>query len=193
MPVRLKNGSVFLHIPKTGGTWVKQILVQLDLAERDPVRAEPLPKIFGGKHAVSEFNGFAFCFIRHPLTWYESFFKYQTKIGWKNYSKSHPMSPLNGTRSANFNDFINKCLKASPRYLSKMMEPFIERADFIGKQENLTEDLIKVLRRLNLNIDESYIKKYKMINRSLKTRFNWEPKLVKTMKDNEYAILRYYE
>ncbi len=35
MSLLLKNGSVFLHIPKTGGTWTRQVLGRLGLIDAE--------------------------------------------------------------------------------------------------------------------------------------------------------------
>ena len=35
MALLLKNGAVFLHIPKTGGNWVREVLGKLDLIESE--------------------------------------------------------------------------------------------------------------------------------------------------------------
>src|ERR1700692_4743238 len=107
MALLLKNGSVFLHIPKTGGTWITRVLERLDLIEvsfgkehadfdrvfwhnrfyRD---GKTLRQIFRGKlgsprSPVIPPDCFKFCFVREPLAWYESWWRYMQSLNWKSW------------------------------------------------------------------------------------------------------------
>jgi len=123
MALVVKNGVVFLHILKTGGNWMTKILQEMDLIEKN----------LSSKHADIEhfFNPYVsrhaqllkhkarvmvgprylrtkplfFCFVRNPLTWYESWFKYmeQPDKQWLHCGKDgnvvsgwHPNQILNG-------------------------------------------------------------------------------------------------
>lgn len=124
MALILKSGAVFLHIPKTGGNLVTSVLRESGL-----VRAQ-----LGHKHAdmsrlLVPADGrvskpvlflemrrimtalrpkpFLFCFVRHPLKWYESWFKYkaQPARNWRTWGSErelldwHPAAPLSSTSS----------------------------------------------------------------------------------------------
>lgn len=103
MAILLKNGSVFLHVPKTAGTFVARFLVESDLFEAH----------IGHKHATYDrvaLQGFAagrsmgsrrlaklrsylksqiklkdlqqrycFTFVRNPFDWYYSWFNYMSR------------------------------------------------------------------------------------------------------------------
>ncbi|MEM9017777.1 MAG: hypothetical protein AAGC68_12250, partial [Verrucomicrobiota bacterium] len=91
MALILKNGAVFLHIPKTGGTWVSKVLreeglVACSMGHR---HANWLHLLAPGNQGLGrnlEYaykrvrflrprpRPFLFCFVRHPLDWYESFY-----------------------------------------------------------------------------------------------------------------------
>src|SRR5439155_11120636 len=62
--------ATFLHIPKCGGTWVVRAMAAAGL----PMQVIPA----GCQHAIAATEGrFVFTFVRHPLTWYASFWKYR--------------------------------------------------------------------------------------------------------------------
>ncbi len=95
MALVLKCGAVFLHIPKTGGSWVEKILYDNDLIAYETGHKHAtverviyphtyreglkflinrsIPKLVG-KPTFHE-PPFMFCFVRHPLKWYESWWK----------------------------------------------------------------------------------------------------------------------
>ena len=53
-------------------------------------------------------------------------------------------------------------LNKRPGYITELFHSFTnEGINFIGKNENLKEDLIKVLTHLNLSFDEDFILNYK--------------------------------
>ena len=89
MALILKNGAVFLHIPKTGGNWVTRILEELDLIDTEVPHkhadvchffsqwSKQGRGIFGGRlgrdrSQAKQDKPFMFCFVRNPLSWYES-------------------------------------------------------------------------------------------------------------------------
>lgn len=111
MAIILKNGAVFLHIPKTGGTWVTDVLSELDLVglpfkhkhltlQRLPpdrrqftlgvaLRVLKRPNRARRKalsHLLAR-RPFIFTFTRHPLAWYESWYAYMSleKNNWRDW------------------------------------------------------------------------------------------------------------
>ena len=200
MAVLLKCGATFLHIPKTGGTWVTKVLQENSLVARmfadkhaDLTRALfPLTfatgrttlrrfakKVLLLPHVCSVYRSdFRFCFVRHPLGWYESFFKYQSGGGWPKWGDEsdpirgwHPNSVLNGTSDEDFNRFVRKVVAKRPGYVTEMYGWYTyPRIDFIGKQERLADDLIAVLNHLNVNFDEDRIRSTRVWNDSHKPR-----------------------
>jgi len=94
MALLLKSGAVFLHIPKTGGTWVTQVLEECGLIRcrfshkhADLHRVMYSPRYCPWQHAkrclrfgrawhAGVADAYKFCFVRHPLRWYESWWRY---------------------------------------------------------------------------------------------------------------------
>lgn len=208
MAVRLKSGGIFLHVPKTGGEWVTQVLREQGLIWRE----------FGHKHADFErtlhhhafehehrrlgtvlanwlerkftrtepTNDFYFCFVRHPLRWYESWFRYCTQHRWKAWGAAgsrrhwHPCAALNGTGAADFNKYLRNVILCRPGYVTELFSSYAKPGiAFVGRQESLADDLVTVLRQLNENFDEDHLRNRDAVNASSTAtiRTEWDPHL----------------
>jgi len=221
MAKKLKGNAIFLHVPKTGGSWVRRILLDTGLFIRSIGRPHAdVDRVFGPvttkkreilryyfKCCIGASPGekpFLFCFVRHPLSWYESWFKFMgtAEKNWKllgdenDISKWHPQSCLNGLDSRDFNTFVRNVVKKRPGYVTEMFSRYTcPPVAFIGKQENLTDDLITVLNRLDLDFDEDYIRTHPKINVSSAGENDnviWDPDLRKEVYRLEYAAIRRY-
>jgi hypothetical protein len=225
MALYLKNGAVFLHIPKTGGNWVSACLKELDLLEEkksswgkhadiEHLFLPPSISIDGRKkfakyafrklvlppHTVKN-KPYMFCFVRNPLSWYESWFKYMSQDSrkWRfwgdkiDVDKWHPNAQLNGLGSYEFNSFIRNILANKPGFVSEMYSWYTKsQIDFIGQQECLVDDFVKVLSIMNVKFDEERVRNFKKIGVSPDRSFNWDQKLKKQVALTEYpALIRY--
>ncbi|WP_430755021.1 hypothetical protein [Magnetovirga frankeli] len=80
-----------------------------------------------------------------------------------------------GCRSDNFLQFIENMLAGYPGFYSKGLIAFVGKGsseiDFIGRYENLVEDLISALRMAGEGFDESIIRQMPPFNVSNKSRF----------------------
>jgi len=216
MALRLTNGAVFLHIPKTGGNWVREVLEEAGLsagevghkhadADRvllDPyLTAGPIRRVAwwarGGPPTLDP--PFMFCFVRHPLTWYPSWFRYMSRRGWNQWPLRrgpydwHPCHELNATASLGFDEFVDKALEAAPGYLTRLASWYTRRGvGFVGRQERLLDDTIEALGRMELAFDESAIRKRAPVNTSGGAGFEaqWEPTLRDRVLRAEAAYLR---
>ena len=199
MAIVLTNGAVFLHVPKTGGSFVSQVLHDQQLVDytvghihADRGRAEaalrsrrlsrsaadlvrdrlPVPLKQRLKRAVpgvvstaKEYDAsqpFVFCFVRNPHLWYESFWRYMVgRVGndWStapDYWRWHPCRPLIAHGGDDFPQFMERVIEHEPGFVTQLYARFIcDQPDFVGRQENLVDDLAAVLTRLGLDFDEA--------------------------------------
>lgn len=209
MAVKLKCGAIFLHIPKTGGLWVEKVLQQLDLVDMhighsqhaDFDRTLNYERFFSGRHIMAyllrrnvrrrlgtyrEEQPYKFCFVRNPLTWYESRWKYMMGLNWpdrglQNSKENwHPCSALNGLGDNDFNTFVLNVLRARPGFVTELFYSYTKPGiSYIGKTETLVDDLIAVLRELNVTFDEAAVRGTGKVNVSKSPRdaVQWDPKV----------------
>ncbi|TWT89101.1 hypothetical protein Mal64_25930 [Pseudobythopirellula maris] len=213
MSLVLKNKAVFLHIPKTGGNWIREMLKELDLIDRQ----------LGHKHAdharylaaarsetgwrrriqPSPKRPFTFCFVRNPLKWYESWFKYQSqpKWNWRDWGDAkdpdnwHACAMLNGLGGSDFNAFVERALDKRPGFVSEMFGWYDAPAvDFVGRQENLREDFLKAIKAMGLEVDEDRVREFGKVGVSPKPmeRIEWRDDVRRRAALCEYAgLVRY--
>lgn len=214
MALVLKGGAVFLHIPKTGGNWVTVVLRECGLIAGTLCdhlhKHADLRQVLADYHSAGLLpslrrrpNPFLFCFVRHPLTWYESWFKYASspKVRWRTFGDRrdvanwHPNALLNGLRAPDFNQFVRNVIERRPGYVTELYGWYTEPpVDFIGRQECLREDLIRVLQQLELDFDEQFIRNYRRfgVSPSPRTRITWDANLRDEVLRLEYAgLVRY--
>lgn len=220
MALILKGGGVFLHIPKTGGNWVTTTLQECGLvkwrfghkhADMDrlfaPVSAKtckPLASLTLHKTIKAlRTKPFMFCFVRHPLKWYESWFKYMTQPArnWKDWGNEkdlfdwHPNAALNGCGAPEFNQFVRNVIEKRPGYVTELFTGYTKtQIDFVGKQETLREDLVAVLKRLDLKFDEEIVMKKEEfgVSPKPKQKVEWDPGLRReVMALERVALMRY--
>ena len=217
MALLLKGGGVFLHVPKTGGNWVTTVLKEAGLVQRDfgyhkhldwhrtaecsglqPFWKRFLPSCFWSDMRAA----YTFCFVRHPLSWYESWWRYmsQPKVRWKNFEDEknhrywHPNAFLNGLGDTDFCSFVSNVQAKRPGYVSEMFSWFAHPSiGMVGKQESLREDLVRALHMQNLNFDEQFFMDYPAVGVSqVRDELVWEDSLREEVLRLEHAaIVRY--
>tara|TARA_R110000751_G_scaffold23590_7_gene65195 strand:+ start:4167 stop:4829 length:663 start_codon:yes stop_codon:yes gene_type:complete len=161
----ITNKSLFLHIPKTGGTWVKKVIskAQIETFEHGSTHAH-FPELFKYRDEMFYDKKYVFAFVRHPLSWYQSIWVYRMKHGW---SMDHPLDY--NCASNDFHEFVRNCIKFKPSgWVSWMYASFIENSlglvDFVGKQESLTDDLIYALNEAGEEFDEDIVRSAERVN-----------------------------
>ncbi|HRV93786.1 MAG TPA: sulfotransferase family 2 domain-containing protein [Anaerolineae bacterium] len=238
MALLLKCGAVFLHIPKTGGSWVTKVLDDQGLIERKichihadwfqalryinigtTVKQElsahvkshlsenfkrGLRQAVNNRKTNSEIDQspYIFCFVRHPLKWYESFWRYMCAQNWPRLGNQydvndwHPNAILNGLGDPEFNQFVRNIIAKRPGFVTEMYGWYTwSGVNFVGKQERLVEDLLTVLRQLNVTFDEDRIRNYRPVNVSSQKNSNkivWDESLHNEILRLESAAIRRY-
>ncbi len=135
---------------------------------------------------------FCFAFVRHPVSWYRSRWLYRMATGWVR----HPVDDV--CRSDNYSEFVRSLITHFPGYLSKLYEDYVGTVslpiDFVGRQENLVDDLICALRLAGEDFDESVIRSLPPQNQSRKSRNLGETTSVdkQIIEAESKAISRFY-
>ena len=180
---------MFLHIPKTGGTWVKHVLkerklirAQLGHQHSDWDRAYWHDKLhhdlkvarYLARRAIRspraqarmEPGSFRFCFVREPLRWYESYWRFMQSLdwGWKNWGdekdpyKWHPCAMINQLGDSDFNSFVAKVNQKRPGYVTELYSWYVRPGiGFVGQQEHMHRDLARAFALMGIEIRDEEI------------------------------------
>ena len=73
----LTPNTCFLHIPKTGGQWVRSVLKSLE------IRCDEDPSYHGIPTETTVGDRVPYCFVRHPATWLRSYWGHRTREEWQ--------------------------------------------------------------------------------------------------------------
>lgn len=149
--------SCWLHVPKTGGVWVEKVLLNcVKGAQVSWPRHAGLSCCPKGR--------FVFAFVRHPYTWYQSYWSYKQKAGW---------DPLNAfdqrCKDDRFDRFMDKTFDTDPAHYTKVIYCVMgngDNIDFVGHFENLQQDLEKALKLSGDILERDDIGTIEAINQS---------------------------
>ena len=139
------NKSVFIHIPKCAGTLIQAVLYRSRLVKHR-YTAPHCGHLF--LHQMpQDSNLFHFCFVRHPYTWWPSFWKYSkmdTEVSdfnvWiKNYGPKF---------LGMYTNMLKRYIGEDTAYENKL------KMSFVGKIENINEDLVLALRTAGEQFDQ---------------------------------------
>ena len=164
MALLLNNNTIFLHIPKTGGDWVTNATSKVGVVKgvyhhkhagfdrvvlNDPTH---WCNKKWGRFDTPPKAAFTFCFVREPLEWLVSYWRYMVDIGapkWASFRDGkiwHPNVPIDECWDTNFNKFVENVESKRPGYVTELFALYTPyQVGFIGKQERLVDDLITVL------------------------------------------------
>ena len=221
MAFLLKNGAVFLHVPKTGGTWIKHVLEELNLIQaplghmhsdwerafwHDKMHRDLKVVRYIVRRAVRspkaqariEPNAFRFCFVREPLRWYESYWRFMQSKNWdwkswgdeKDPYNWHPCTMINHLESSDFNAFMHCVNRKRPGFVTEMYGWYVRPGiGFVGKQERLRHDLLRALTLLNVKVDPRKILSMPALNETPShiSRPEWDPALRRATLRFEHA------
>lgn len=214
MAIILKNDVLYLHIPKTGGNWLTKIASEQGLTvakignkhgtydhtvNRGSIFAKNgLRDAFNRRVYLSD-HPRVFCVVRHPLRWYESWFKYQTAKAWRDWGESgnmkrwHVMSDMNINKADDFNAFMSLVNKNTPGYVSQLYARYVNNgaARFL-RNETLAEDFISLCQDFELDLDEESVRNEPAFGVSPTVAFEWDQKILEETTKNERAAFSIY-
>jgi len=197
------HDTYFMHIPKTGGTWRDDVLKHLQLkcvpytVEKASVQHALLEQLRSRPKHV-------FTFVRHPITWYESWWSFQCDHKWLKWEKApgywHPLRSLDICEDYAFNAFVAKCIKYEPAFVTRMYEwyigpPGVCRVDRVGLFENLRSHFADMLSQVGITFDPAVMMEYKPVRTATlrKGRPTWDAALyAKILELEAPAIRRFY-
>lgn len=137
MTIVLPN-SLFVHIPKTGGSWVSEMLSRTGLCLAQCVEPHPFLRSSPGRSLP------AFGFVRDPRDWWPSYFRYKHRHGWTD-GKAFD----DDCRAETFAEFLLKAADRHWGYYSRLLPEYVGPPEapirFVGRTENLAADLVAAL------------------------------------------------
>lgn len=160
--------SVFLHVPKTAGTYVQQCIDEEGLRMSKPKGMErqiamkhaTLPQLVSMEPRFRKASFYA-AWVRHPVDWYVSAWRYCVDIERRRPGRRrrmvtwfdwHPFAPLVQRWSDSFEVWINSVTTHLPSYYSQLLEQYVgpaggEFVDYIGRQETVADDVAELCGR----------------------------------------------
>jgi len=139
------NKSSFIHIPKCAGTQLQAFLHHLKLVKHQ-YGAPQDGHLFLHQMTQSK-DTYNFCFVRHPYTWWPSFWYWSKSGASDRFSKRERECPNFNTWIQDYGAFwMGLYTQLVKRYVGEDINYTSDiKMNFVGKTENLYEDLFKVL------------------------------------------------
>jgi len=159
--------NFFLHVPKTGGSWVKKVIAASNIECRNYSISD---NAHIGLKDCPCLEKFKFAFVRHPVDLYRSYWQFKMTYGW---DRNNPLDME--CRSDSFHKFVRDVLDKFTGVYSKSLIDFVgetnDEIEFIGKYENLVDDLVFALKAAGEICDETFIRTFPVQNVSDKIAF----------------------
>jgi len=193
---RLLPNSIYIMIPRCGCMTTESILKQLGLWQKDIRGRERFwhPDVKELKElGWWDKRPFKFTFIRHPFDWLKSRWCYFQIRGFNSLpgSKQKYIEPAELYYDPDFNKFLENCIeyyeKCGIGMVTQLYNEYTEDANFVGKLENLRNDLEKALILAGESYNSSIIHKSISINQAYNTT-KWRDNLYYTVSNYRKII-----
>lgn len=157
MAFRLKNGDMFLHVPRCGGTFVTAVLRELDLIDEAVGLKHDCPGVVPMDMTVRHF-----VFIRHPYELLRSTYAWLVSNTWGPWPKDepgrwwHPWSEITkhcGDNKDTFAAWLRWIIGWRTGYVTRLYSKFANWpcTKFVGRTEWLEDDLVVMLGMLGVS------------------------------------------
>lgn len=188
----------FLHMPKTGGTWVHDVIT----------RWLQLPCVvdnrYGGHVPLRLALGEGLptlTYVRNPFRWYESYYRYRCTTGWQDPpgDAGVPITKF-GQAGECFAEFMSGLLSKYPNWLPDLVHAFTSfRAPdplvTIGRHETLAADLERFLNDRGVLYSRHMLhqRAQQLVNLSIPVPTVWTPELVRKVETTHGDVLEYFK
>ncbi|WP_374672602.1 hypothetical protein [Acidovorax temperans] len=181
-----KSNALLLLTPKTGSTWIRQKIK--DLGIEFEMIGDPQMR---DHDQLTSFDRSRFslvgAFVRNPLDWYQSYWAYRMEKGWR---RQYPLDEH--CQSDDYTTFVRRAVSILPGALGNIYESYVGPAhapiDFVGKQENLSEDFSRFLNMIGENADPAILQAGAKIN-ATRTRPDYTEELKELITYSEWSIM----
>lgn len=194
-----RSNTLFLHVPKCGGTWVEAALKEGGVPA---YRCKPLIGVSDEHAALRHFDLTQYenilCFVRSPITWYESWFRFSRR-DWKVWTHLvHPQDALSDCGASNFADFVLNVQRKCSGYVTDLYSQYTRgkyktNSLYIGRTEHLADELIDCLTMLREQADKDAIARLKPVNASKGASVVWPCDLLADVKQSEAQGIKFWE
>ena len=171
-----KYKCIFIHMPRTGGTFIEKILTNKDQWDTDPKLKHLTASQAKLKYKKYWNNYFKFSFVRHPLSRFKSMMKYSEFFFGEKNINSLKIEHINFYKKKfNYPNLIEidvrffSIKKSKKNRQNQPYKNFLnENLDYIGLYENFEKDLNYILGKINFKF--YFLKKFFIFNKE-QTKF----------------------
>ena len=202
---RMPDGRqiLFLHVPRCGGTFAEDVALRLGLrTSQGYVTPYWRGQVATNRHGLTlDYNWYydqSFTIVRHPLTWYQSVFKFCTRRRWRDFEPErdwHVLRPILACRAPDFHAFMRKVIDAEPGFVTRMVEWFVGPpgrvlVDYVLWYERLHEGLAALLQNYGVEANVRWLKTLDRVNEGGKAPAEWTPELKREVERLEQPLIR---
>lgn len=213
MALELRNNVLYLHIPKTGGNWLTKVAHDQGLvvgklghkhATYDYISGcrHPRPKSLrpfarSGRQLTG--TPTVVCVVRNPLSWYDSWFRYQTSKQWQDWGEAgnlthwHVCAALSACKANDFMDFMRNVNKYVPGFVTCLYGRYTHGANAtVLRNENLAQDFVEFAERTDLPVDKTALLTAGRVGERPKMNLEWDDDVLQETVRNETAAFHGY-